>query len=109
MADVEKVGEVAGLEDNAAPQGMQVLDIDLAVQKRVVRKMDLNLMPLVLALCKSFRSLQLPLLIVHRSRLLSRPFQHWKCEYCRFKQSFEAYRCSVSMAADYLLHSLHPI
>jgi hypothetical protein len=52
MADVEKRDEPTHVE-SAAPQGYQFVNIDEAVQKRVVRKLDWNLMPLVVALCKS--------------------------------------------------------
>jgi hypothetical protein len=50
MADVEKITDPAQLE-KAAPQDMEFVHIEPAVQKRVVRKLDLNLMPLVVSLC----------------------------------------------------------
>lgn len=50
MADIEKSEPVSHL-DSKAPQGMQYVNIDPVLQKRVVRKLDLNLMPLVMALC----------------------------------------------------------
>jgi hypothetical protein len=55
MADVEnteKPAELAYVESAGAPQGYQFVHIDPALQKRVVRKLDLNLMPLVMALCE---------------------------------------------------------
>jgi hypothetical protein len=52
MVDVEKTEVVSELEGNA-PQGMRYVHIDPALQKRVVRKLDFNLMPMVMALCKS--------------------------------------------------------
>jgi hypothetical protein len=51
MADVEKTEAVSQLEGNA-PQGMRYVHIDPSLQKRVVRKLDLNLMPMVMALCR---------------------------------------------------------
>ena len=50
MADVEKSNPVSHAENNT-PQGMRYVHIDPALQKRVVRKLDLNLMPMVMALC----------------------------------------------------------
>jgi hypothetical protein len=35
----------------SAPQGYRVLEVDPAVERTVVRKIDRNLMPLVMALC----------------------------------------------------------
>jgi len=52
MTDVEKSNELAQIESAAAPQGMRYVHIDESVQKRVKRKLDMNLMPLVVALCK---------------------------------------------------------
>jgi len=52
MADVEKTDELRHVE-SAAPQGYRFAQIDEAVEKRVVRKLDWNLMPLVVVLCKS--------------------------------------------------------
>jgi hypothetical protein len=54
MANVEKTEELAHVESTAAPQGYQYVHIDLAVQKRVVRKLDWNFMPIVVALCKLY-------------------------------------------------------
>lgn len=34
-----------------APQGYEYYEIDPVVEKRTVRKLDLNVMPLVMALC----------------------------------------------------------
>lgn len=51
MADVEKTEHVSQAEGNA-PQGMRYVNIDPTVQRRVVRKMDFNLMPIVMAMCK---------------------------------------------------------
>lgn len=50
MADIEKSEPISHL-DCKAPQGMQYVNMDPVLQKRVVRKLDLNLMPLVMALC----------------------------------------------------------
>jgi hypothetical protein len=52
MADVEKTEPVSQIDGNA-PQGMRYIHIDPTLQKRVVRKLDFNLMPMVMALCKS--------------------------------------------------------
>jgi hypothetical protein len=52
MADIEKKDEPTHVE-STAPQGYRHVHIDEAVEKRVVRKLDWNLMPLVVALCKS--------------------------------------------------------
>jgi hypothetical protein len=51
MTDVEKTEAVSQAEGNT-PQGMRHAHIDPVVQKRVVRKLDFNLMPMVVALCK---------------------------------------------------------
>jgi hypothetical protein len=51
MADIEKTEPVSQFEGNA-PQGMRYVQIDPTVQRRVVRKLDLNLMPIVMAMCK---------------------------------------------------------
>jgi hypothetical protein len=52
MADIEKTDEPRHVE-SAAPQGYRLVQIDEAVERRVVRKLDWNLMPLVVVLCKS--------------------------------------------------------
>jgi hypothetical protein len=55
MTDVENTEKDAApayVESAGAPQSHQFVHIDPAVQKRVVRKLDLNLMPLVMALCE---------------------------------------------------------
>lgn len=52
MTNVEKKDELSQIE-SAPPQGMRYVHIDAAIQKRVVRKTDWNLMPLVMALCRS--------------------------------------------------------
>lgn len=51
MADIEKTEPVSQIEGNA-PQGMRYVNIDPIVQRRVVRKLDFNLMPIVMAMCK---------------------------------------------------------
>jgi hypothetical protein len=57
MADIEKTEPASQTEGNA-PQGMRYAHIDQTVQRRVVRKLDFNLMPIVMAMCKlqSFRA-----------------------------------------------------
>ena len=79
MANV-KAEELAHVERTAAPQGYQYVHIDPAVQKRVVRKLDWNFMPIVVALCKlyplstsSIHNVHDP----HRSSVLSRSVQYW--------------------------------
>jgi hypothetical protein len=60
MADSEKVADVAQVEAPKAsevpeaPQGYQYAHIDPEVQRRVVRKLDWHIMPLVMALCKLY-------------------------------------------------------
>jgi len=51
MEDIEKTEPASQFEGNA-PQGMRYVQIDPSVQRRVVRKLDLNLMPIVMAMCK---------------------------------------------------------
>ena len=55
MAEAGKArhDEESQQQQQQPPQGYRVLEIDPAVQKRVVRKIDLRLMPLVMALCTS--------------------------------------------------------
>lgn len=50
----EEVAQVEAPEAPEAPQGYQYVHIDPAVQRRVVRKLDWHLMPLVMGLCKFF-------------------------------------------------------
>jgi hypothetical protein len=64
MTDVEKIEAVSQTEGNPPP-GMRHVHIDPVVQKRVVRKLDLNLMPIVVALCKSHCALD-----IHQMRLI---------------------------------------
>ena len=52
MASPEKTEGAAHVEAPEAPQGYQYVVIDPVVQRRVVRKLDWHLMPLVMALCK---------------------------------------------------------
>jgi hypothetical protein len=54
MASVEDKVEEDRAETPAPPQGYQYVHIDAAVQKRVVRKLDWNLLPLVVVLCKPY-------------------------------------------------------
>jgi hypothetical protein len=87
MADVEKTDELRHVE-SAAPQGYRYVQVDEAVEKRVVRKLDLNLMPLVVVLCKSDNASVTMMTTddsseIYRSSLLSGPLQHWKCSDCR--------------------------
>ena len=53
MANVEKAEDSVHVEDPAALQGYQNVQIDPTIEKRVVRKLDWNIMPIVLALCMS--------------------------------------------------------
>jgi hypothetical protein len=54
MANVEKAEDALHVEAPAALQSYQNVLIDPAIEKRVVRKLDWNLMPLVVALCKFY-------------------------------------------------------
>jgi hypothetical protein len=54
MASVEDKVEVERVETPVPPQGYQYVHIDPAVQKRVLRKLDWNLLPLVVVLCKLY-------------------------------------------------------
>lgn len=77
MASVEKAEEVAQVEAPEAPeapQGYQYVHIDPAIQRRVVRKLDWHIMPLVMALCK-LRSMSSP--SIHTS-LANRTTQTWR-------------------------------
>lgn len=49
----EKTPGVVHFEGDDAPQGTRYLHIDEATQKRVVHKLDWNIMPIVIALCMS--------------------------------------------------------
>lgn len=50
--DVEKALVSVRIEEGALlPRGVRYLHIDEAVQKRVVRKLDWNIMPILIALC----------------------------------------------------------
>jgi hypothetical protein len=49
--DTEKNTPPIHVEENAAPQGIHYLHVDLRLEKRVVRKLDWNIMPIVIALC----------------------------------------------------------
>lgn len=52
MAAVEKNPDAGRIEDGPAEENQ----IESAIQKQLVRKIDMNLMPLVLSLCKLSRS-----------------------------------------------------
>ena len=52
MTEVGKNPDVAKIE-NPPTEGNQLVYLEPAIQKQVVRKLDWNLMPLVLSLCKS--------------------------------------------------------
>ena len=54
MANVEKVEDSVHVEDPAALQGYQNVQIDPTIEKRVVRKLDRNPMPLVVVLCRFY-------------------------------------------------------
>jgi hypothetical protein len=52
VEDVEKTAVAVHIEDETPlPHGVRYLHIDEAVQRRVVRKLDWNIMPIVIALC----------------------------------------------------------
>jgi hypothetical protein len=51
MATVEKNPE-AGLTENDSAEENQTVHLKPEIQKQLVRKIDMNLMPLVLCLCK---------------------------------------------------------
>lgn len=50
MADIEKSSQLTQVDESALP-GMRYVLVEPATEKRVLRKLDLNLMPLVVALC----------------------------------------------------------
>jgi hypothetical protein len=90
MAD-KKVEE--GMHVENPPPGFQLVHIDPQVEKRVVRKLDLNVMPLVVALCKwcSIHKIDcketLILTYVLRSGIIFGSIQYWKCPNCWYEQS----------------------
>ena len=62
MTDVENIARVKDVPEmelgvihlesgSSVGQGMRYLHIDEAIQKRVVHKLDWNIMPIVIALC----------------------------------------------------------
>lgn len=55
MAAVEKDPDAGRIEDGLAEEN-QVVHLEPGIQKQLVRKIDMNLMPLVLSLCKLSRS-----------------------------------------------------
>jgi hypothetical protein len=54
MANLGKAEDSVHVEDPAALQRDQDVQIDPAIEKRVLRKLDWNLMPLVVALCRFY-------------------------------------------------------
>lgn len=52
MADVEKTNALELVESTAPPEGLRYVHIDPEMQKKVVRKLDLHLMPILMALCE---------------------------------------------------------
>lgn len=51
MAAVEKNPDAGVVEDGLTEEN-QIVHLEPAIQKQLVRKIDMNLMPLVLSLCK---------------------------------------------------------
>lgn len=56
IIEEKKDEDFTHVESAAPPEGYQYAQIDPVVQKRTVRKLDKNLMPLVVALCMSIRT-----------------------------------------------------
>lgn len=53
LDEVEKAYEVQIESNNAGGGGQQPTAVDPAAEKRVVRKLDFHVVPLLMALCKS--------------------------------------------------------
>lgn len=51
MKDLQEGADVVHVEGETMPHGLQNLHIDEALERRVVRKLDWNIMPIVTALC----------------------------------------------------------
>jgi hypothetical protein len=51
MADIQASADVHQVELAQPPQGMEFVVIDEATNKRLVRKLDRNVIPLITALC----------------------------------------------------------
>jgi hypothetical protein len=82
MANVEKLEDHVHVEDLAAPQGYQYVQINPVIEKRVVRKLDWNLVPLVVALCETYHPSPSFAQNVHnpcRSPVFPRQIEYWEC------------------------------
>jgi hypothetical protein len=55
--DEKPTAELAQVESFAATEGMRYVFIDKELDKRVVRKLDFHIMPILMALCKLIPSL----------------------------------------------------
>lgn len=102
--------------ESALPEGNRSIHVDPAVEKRVIRKLDWNFVPLVVALCKCSI---LPQDMkgrykkgkahVARSGLLLRPIKHRERRDSGHEQGSPRNRRPVSMALDHLLHPVYPL
>lgn len=56
MAAVEKNPDAGVINEDGQAEENQIVHLEPAIQKQLVRKIDMNLMPLVLSLCKLSQS-----------------------------------------------------
>lgn len=106
--DAEKASSV---EHDAAGGPTQQHHVDPVIEKRVIRKLDLTVTPLVAGLCKYPRLVwhDLVLIMLLSPALVPRSREHWQCEDCRDGKGPGSVLGQVYLASDHLLHRVHPL
>lgn len=96
--------------EDSPPEGTQ-WHIDPALEKRVVRKLDWNFVPLVVALCKCSHTERRrgETLTASRPGFLPRQVKYRERRGSRHEQGCPRVQCSVPMAFDHLLHSVYSL
>jgi len=119
--DPEKSDKEVQVENDTI--GTRAHNIDPELERRVVRKLDWHVPPLVAFLCESryhirvhgaknarFReTLCLTLVYRDRSSLLPRSLQHWQCQNCRYGERPGSQGQPIQLVVDDILHRIHPL
>lgn len=84
-AQSKKLDAESQLDSSTRDDSLLVVDPEM--EKRVVRKIDKHLMPLIIGLCTylpsiSWNSREFELTSSKRSPGISRSFEYWQCENC---------------------------
>lgn len=90
--------------EESGPKPLLAVPIDPEIEKRVVRKLDLYLTPLLALLCKSTSdSLGFSYLTNSSPPLFLGPLEYWQCRNSRHATRLAHDRATIPMATDHFL------